>query len=91
MPPSTPSALLQTAAGVVTFNGTKFYEYKANGLVKDVFQKQEQLDKLKGAWRPARVCVCACVLVCTCIMRVRVYVHYMCVCRRAAVGGGGRR
>ena len=33
---------------MVTTNGAKFYEYKANGLVKDVFSQQGQLDALKG-------------------------------------------
>ncbi len=36
------------AAGMVTTNWSKFHEYKANGLVKDVFNKQDQLDSLKG-------------------------------------------
>lgn len=33
---------------MVTTNWSKFHEYKANGLVKDVFNKQDQLDSLKG-------------------------------------------
>lgn len=32
----------------VTTDWAKFREYKDNGLVKDVFNSQEQLDKLKG-------------------------------------------
>ncbi len=35
---------------MVTTNWQKFQEYKANGLVKDVFSKQTQLDALKGGW-----------------------------------------
>lgn len=38
------------AAGMVTTNWSKFNEYKANGLVKDVFHKQDLLDSLKGGW-----------------------------------------
>lgn len=38
----------QDSAGMVTTDWNKFYEYKANGLVKDVFTKQDTLDKLKG-------------------------------------------
>ena len=36
---------------MVTTNWQKFQEYKANGLVKDVFSKQAQLDALKGGWQ----------------------------------------
>jgi amidophosphoribosyltransferase len=39
----------QDSAGMVTTNWAKFHEYKANGLVKDVFSKQDQLDSLKGS------------------------------------------
>ncbi|PSC75748.1 Amidophosphoribosyltransferase [Micractinium conductrix] len=39
----------QDSAGMVTTNWQKFQEYKANGLVKDVFSKQAQLDALKGS------------------------------------------
>ena len=38
----------QDSAGVVTTEWEKFYEHKANGLVKDVFSQQATLDKLKG-------------------------------------------
>lgn len=33
---------------MVTTDWHKFFEYKANGLVKDVFSNQSQLDALKG-------------------------------------------
>lgn len=39
----------QDSAGMVTTNGQKFFEYKSNGLVKDVFNSQDKLDKLRGA------------------------------------------
>lgn len=39
----------QDSAGMVTTDWTKFKEYKANGLVKDVFQDQKTLDKLQGS------------------------------------------
>lgn len=38
----------QDSAGMVTLEGQKFIEHKANGLVKDVFNNQKTLDKLKG-------------------------------------------
>ena len=38
----------QDSAGIVTCDGEKFYEYKANGLVKDVFDDQSILDTLRG-------------------------------------------
>jgi glutamine phosphoribosylpyrophosphate amidotransferase len=38
---------------MVSTNGRKFYEHKANGLVKDVFSQQTLLDSLKG-----RLCCC---------------------------------
>lgn len=38
----------QDSAGMVTTDGEKFYEHKANGLVKDVFDEQHTLDALKG-------------------------------------------
>lgn len=40
------------AAGMVTTDWRKFYEYKNNGLVKDVFSKQSQLDALSGEGGP---------------------------------------
>lgn len=43
-----PALPLQDSAGMVTTTWEKFYEYKANGLVKDVFNSQSVLDKLKG-------------------------------------------
>ena len=33
---------------MVTLEGQKFIEHKANGLVKDVFNNQKTMDKLKG-------------------------------------------
>ena len=36
------------SAGMVTLEGQKFIEHKANGLVKDVFNNQKTMDKLKG-------------------------------------------
>ena len=39
---------------MVTTNWQKFQEYKANGLVKDVFNNQALLDTLKGG-----CCACA--------------------------------
>lgn len=39
----------QDSAGMVSTNGRKFYEHKANGLVKDVFSQQTLLDSLKGS------------------------------------------
>lgn len=39
----------QDSAGMVTTDWRKFYEYKNNGLVKDVFSKQSQLDALSGS------------------------------------------
>lgn len=38
----------QDSAGMVTLEGQKFIEHKANGLVKDVFNNQKTMDKLKG-------------------------------------------
>lgn len=38
----------QDSAGIVTTDWDKFKEYKGNGLVKDVFQNQKDLDKLEG-------------------------------------------
>ncbi|KIY94036.1 amidophosphoribosyltransferase [Monoraphidium neglectum] len=38
----------QDSAGMVTTDWEKFREHKANGLVKDVFDKQSTLDKLTG-------------------------------------------
>lgn len=39
----------QDSAGMVTTDGYKFHEYKANGLVKDVFDNQDLLNTLVGA------------------------------------------
>jgi amidophosphoribosyltransferase len=39
----------QDSAGVVTTDYDKFFEFKANGLVKDVFSSQSTLDKLVGS------------------------------------------
>lgn len=39
----------QDSAGMVTTDGAKFFEYKANGLVKDVFDDASVMDKLKGS------------------------------------------
>lgn len=39
----------QDSAGMVTTDGYKFHEYKANGLVKDVFNNQEFLNTLDGS------------------------------------------
>jgi amidophosphoribosyltransferase len=39
----------QDSAGMVTTDGYKFHEYKANGLVKDVFNNQELLNTLDGS------------------------------------------
>ncbi|EFN59299.1 hypothetical protein CHLNCDRAFT_137657 [Chlorella variabilis] len=39
----------QDSAGMVSTDWRKFYEYKANGLVKDVFSQQSRLDTLKGS------------------------------------------
>lgn len=39
----------QDSAGMVTLDLEKFYEFKANGLVKDVFDDQSTLDTLKGS------------------------------------------
>ena len=44
----------QDSAGMVTSDGAKFHEHKANGLVSDVFGSQALIDKLTG------VCVCVC-------------------------------
>lgn len=45
----------QDSAGMVTSDGHRFFEYKGNGLVKDVFCSQDQLDKLAGeGWRGRR-------------------------------------
>ena len=42
----------QDSAGMVTLKGRKFIEYKANGLVKDVFNNVKTMDKLQGEmWR----------------------------------------
>ena len=38
----------QDSAGMVTLDGRKFVEFKANGLVKDVFNNQKTMDKLQG-------------------------------------------
>lgn len=38
----------QDSAGMVTYNGDKFKEYKENGLVKDVFANQGLMDSMKG-------------------------------------------
>ena len=38
----------QDSAGMVTLKGGKFIEYKANGLVKDVFNNTKTMDKLQG-------------------------------------------
>lgn len=40
----------QDSAGMVTTDWNKFREYKANGLVKDVFSSKGVLDKLQGKW-----------------------------------------
>ena len=40
----------QDSAGMVTLEGQKFIEHKANGLVKDVFNNQKTMDKLKGIY-----------------------------------------
>eukprot|EP00195_Chlamydomonas_chlamydogama_P011123 CAMPEP_0202893048 /NCGR_PEP_ID=MMETSP1392-20130828/2691_1 /ASSEMBLY_ACC=CAM_ASM_000868 /TAXON_ID=225041 /ORGANISM="Chlamydomonas chlamydogama, Strain SAG 11-48b" /LENGTH=566 /DNA_ID=CAMNT_0049577231 /DNA_START=215 /DNA_END=1915 /DNA_ORIENTATION=- len=39
----------QDSAGMVTTDWEKFKEYKENGLVKDVFAKQEVMDSMKGS------------------------------------------
>lgn len=39
----------QDSAGMVTTNWSKFFEYKANGLVKDVFSSQNVVDRLPGS------------------------------------------
>ena len=39
----------QDSAGMVTTDGYKFHEYKANGLVKDVFDNQDLLNTLEGS------------------------------------------
>ena len=39
----------QDSAGMVTTDWSKFYEHKANGLVKDVFDSKIEMDKLKGS------------------------------------------
>lgn len=39
----------QDSAGMVTLNQGKFIEYKANGLVKDVFNNDKTMNKLQGA------------------------------------------
>jgi amidophosphoribosyltransferase len=39
----------QDSAGMVTTDWNKFKEYKANGLVKDVFSRVETMDKMTGA------------------------------------------
>ena len=46
--PALPHPTRDQYAGMVTTDRNKFYEYKDNGLVKDVFTKQSTLDKLKG-------------------------------------------
>ena len=46
--PLVPLAYVPPPAGMVTTDWQKFREYKANGLVKDVFSNQEKLDSLKG-------------------------------------------
>ena len=38
----------QDSAGMVTTDWAKFKEYKENGLVKDVFAKEEVINKMKG-------------------------------------------
>ena len=38
----------QDSAGMVTTDWNKFREYKANGLVKDVFADKGVMDKLTG-------------------------------------------
>lgn len=38
----------QDSAGMVTTDWNKFKEYKANGLVKDVFSRVETMDKMTG-------------------------------------------
>jgi len=38
----------QDSAGMVTLKNGKFIEYKANGLVKDVFNNTKTMDKLQG-------------------------------------------
>jgi len=38
----------QDSAGMVTTDWNKFREYKANGLVKDVFGSKENMDKMEG-------------------------------------------
>lgn len=52
-PPARSRPLLPPAAGMVSTDWRKFYEYKANGLVKDVFSQQSRLDTLKGGRRAA--------------------------------------
>jgi amidophosphoribosyltransferase len=39
----------QDSAGIVTTDWAKFYEHKANGLVKDVFDNASVMDKLQGS------------------------------------------
>jgi amidophosphoribosyltransferase len=39
----------QDSAGIVTTDWAKFYEHKANGLVKDVFDNSIVMDKLQGS------------------------------------------
>jgi len=39
----------QDSAGIVTTDWAKFYEHKANGLVKDVFANASIMDKLQGS------------------------------------------
>lgn len=39
----------QDSAGIVTTDWAKFYEHKANGLVKDVFDNSAVMDKLQGS------------------------------------------
>eukprot|EP00198_Chlamydomonas_reinhardtii_P011317 XP_001700654.1 predicted protein [Chlamydomonas reinhardtii] len=39
----------QDSAGMVTTDWSRFKEYKENGLVKDVFGKQDLMDSMKGA------------------------------------------
>lgn len=38
----------QDSAGIVTTDWTRFYEHRDNGLVKDVFQTSNTLERLKG-------------------------------------------
>ncbi len=42
----------QDSAGMVTLEGRKFIEHKANGLVKDVFNNTKTMDKLQGKQLP---------------------------------------